>query len=400
MRFAQYRTVLGIRGVPSVTLLMALLRLPISAVPLVVTLHVVQELGLGYAAAGTAAAVITIGTAIAAPIQGQISDRWGIRRLLTSCVLGSAVFWFSAPFLPYALLVPACLLGGLADIPTTTISRQALAALVPEAERRTAYTLDSISWEIGYMVGPALGAVVATMVSGTVAMLGVGAIIVVAGSLLWITNPPIRTAEEESGRASVRIREWLTGPLVSLLVIAVGLVTAFAAVDVSVIAALRAGHQVMYLGWVTSAGAVASICGGLAFGTMRRAVSPRAMAAVLCGAILLAVVATGSWWALLLALLPASAMCAPTMTAIGEDLTRLSPPSVRGLVIGLQGSAYTVGATLGAPLAGVVADHFPVGWAFGAAAAVGVGMAVLAVGLNRIRRPATASTPAAEPVAR
>jgi len=52
----------------------------------------------------------------------------------------------------------------LLALPLFSVSRQSLAALVPEERRRTAYSLDSMSVEASFAVGPAVGVLVVTQV--------------------------------------------------------------------------------------------------------------------------------------------------------------------------------------------------------------------------------------------
>ncbi len=56
-------------------------------------------------------------------------------------------------------------------------------------------------------------------------------------------------------------------------------------------------------------------------------------------------------------------LCAPTITATVEQLSRLVPERFRGEMMGWHGSAMTAGSALGAPLAGFAIDHG--GWQWG-----------------------------------
>jgi predicted MFS family arabinose efflux permease len=94
----------------------------------------------------------------------------------------------------------------------------------------------------------------------------------------------------------------------------------------------------------------------------------------------------GQWWVLCLVLLPSDLMCAPTLAATGDSVSRLTPASVRGEAMGLHSAALTLGGALGSPVVGVMVDHFgPVG-GFTAAGLGGVLIAAIAWPLSR-RRP-------------
>lgn len=95
--------------------------------------------------------------------------------------------------------------------------------------------------------------------------------------------------------------------------------------------------------------------------------------------------ATGHWWLLALGSLLAGLLCAPTLTALSDELTRITPAPVRGLAMGVQGSAITLGAALGAPLAWTVVDHDPPGWGFVAVGGTGVLIAAVALAVQHLR---------------
>lgn len=397
MALAQYRAVLAIPGVRSFTLLMAFVRVPIAAVTMVLTLHVVIDLGRGYAAAGVAGAALTVGACLGGPVLGRIADARGMRTMLVICTIGEAGFWCVSPLLPYPALLLGAFLGGLVGIPTFSISRQALAALAPPDLRRAAYSLDSVTAELAFMAGPALGVTIATLASGTAALLALGATITVAGIALHVSNPPTRSDGELLDTARAHWRSWVTPALLSLLCTALGATIALTGMDVAIIAALRPIGQLSWVGAVNGVICASSAVGGLVYGTMRRRVSPRLAMALLGLLEIPAGLATGQWWLLMLALIPASALCAPTVTAIGDELSRLAPPSVRGLVMGLQGSAFTLGGAIGAPLAGVVADHHAPGLCFAVVGATGAAVAGAAVLLSQVSPRKTTPSPAPVP---
>jgi predicted MFS family arabinose efflux permease len=115
-----------------------------------------------------------------------------------------------------------------------------------------------------------------------------------------------------------------------------------------------------------------SAVGGLIYGAVHRAANQVTLMALL-GLLTIPIgLAGGHWWVLALALAPAAALCAPTIAATGEQVSRLAPVAVRGEATGLQSSAFTLGAAIGSPLAGFVIDHSSPGWGFAVAGAGGV----------------------------
>src|SRR4051795_1546350 len=154
MSLAPYRRVLARPGVLRLLLFAALARVPATAAGVVLTLHVVTTLGLGYAAAGLVATSSTVGMALGAPWRGRAVDRMGLRRALVPSIVAEALVWGTAPFVGYHLLLVVAFVGGVLGLPIFTVARQSLSVLVTEEQRRTAYSLDSIGGELSLMAGP------------------------------------------------------------------------------------------------------------------------------------------------------------------------------------------------------------------------------------------------------
>lgn len=84
----KYRQVLAVPGFRSVLLLGLLAKLPVVAIPIVLTLHTALGLGQGYGQAGLVAGAWTAGVTIGAPFQGRFIDRRGLRAMLLVAVVG------------------------------------------------------------------------------------------------------------------------------------------------------------------------------------------------------------------------------------------------------------------------------------------------------------------------
>lgn len=369
---------LALPGVLSLTLVALLLRIPFTMGAITLTLHVVLGLDRGYGAAGLVVSVYTVGAAVGAPLLGRLVDRRGLRPVLVLTTSAAGVFWLAVPVLPYQGLLVAALLGGLLAIPIYSVIRQSLAALVPEAYRKAAYSLDSMSTELSFMVGPALAVLAVTQLSSRVAAVFVGGCLVLAGAGLWLMNPPVRSATEEERAASgerLRRRAWLRPRLVAVLLAGLAATIVLAGSDVGVVAVLREAGEVGWSGVVLALWAVYSLIGGFVFGAIRHSPHPLALAGLLGAATIPIGVATG-WIGLSLLLIPAGVLCAPTLAATVDAVSRLVPAQARGEAMGLYASAMTIGMALGAPLAGAVADRAGAGWSFVAVGMVGVLLAL------------------------
>lgn len=403
MPLRPYRRLLRLPGVTPLVLVALVARIPHAMTGVVLTLHVVGRLHLGYGRAGLVAGAMTVGMAIGAPWRGRRVDRLGLRRALLPSVLVESAVWVVAPRLGYAALLAAVFVAGLFLVPVFSVVRQSLAALVPPAQQRTAFALDSVATELTFMLAPAVGVLLATRASSTVALTVVGVSTVAAGLLLMWFDPPTTsrwTADadpevEAASRGDVsaprgRARELLTTPGV-LVVFAAGAAAALIlnGTDVSIVAALRgSGHQGS-VGWMIALWCLGSVVGGLAYGSGRREVHPLVLVALLGAFTLPAALAT-SQAQLATALVVAGLPCAASLSAINASLVRSVPEDRRGEVMGWSGTANTVGAALGAPLGGLVIDRLGPQAGFLAAGTVGLLLTLGGLAVLHVVRPSSA----------
>ncbi|MDQ3406410.1 MAG: MFS transporter [Actinomycetota bacterium] len=393
----QYRRMLSLPGVRTLMILMFFARIPVTAAHMIMTLHVAVGLERGYGEAGLTGAAATIGIGIGAPFLGRVIDRYGLRPMLVVVTIGETAFWLSARFMSYPVLLVAAFVGGLLVVPVMSIGRQAIAALVPDDLRRTAYSLDSISVELTFMIGPATAVFIATQGSTKTALTVMAIAVFLVGVALYVMNPRVRAVNETPQLGpSIPRREWLTPRMIGVLLIGSGAIFVLAGTEVTIVAVLRESGQLDWTGAVIAVLCVASIVGGVVHGAVRRSL-PQVVLMGLLGLLVIPVgIAGSSWWLLAIMLIPSNLMCAPTIAATGEEVNRLAPVARRGEATGLQSSAFTFGAAAGAPLVGFVVDHSSPSWGFVVAGVGGVLVALLAFVLNargkqRTKLPAVAA---------
>ncbi|MGS2616511.1 MFS transporter [Micromonospora sp. LZ34] len=395
MNLKPYRAALALPGLRSLLLVSVLARVPLTATGVTLTFFVVLDLGRGYGAAGLVGTAITVGAAIGGPLLGRLVDRRGLRPVLVLTGIVEAIFWSTAPMLSYPLLLPAAFVAGMLALPIFSVVRQSIAALVPAERRRPAYALDSMSVELSFMVGPALAVAAVTAISARTTLYLVGAGIVASGVAFWLLNPPTRGADEPAGpQPKLPRRAWITPRLLAVLAVSTAGTLVLGGTDVAVVAVLRDSGEVGWTGAVLAIWAIASLIGGFAYGAVRRSFSPLALMAALSLFTIPVGLGGSHWWLLGLALIPAGMLCAPTIAATSDAVSRLAPASVRGEAMGLHGSAVTVGIAVGAPLAGAVIDASAPLWGFAVTGAIGalVALVVLPIELRR-RRAASPSVP-------
>lgn len=390
-----YRTVARIPGVPAVIALGLLLRVPLFAATIVLTLHVVGTLGATWTQAGVATTLATLAGAISSPYRGRLLDRRGLRATLVPCLVVSAACWAVAPFVGYWPLVALTVLAGVFLVPTFTVGRQALIALTPPERLQAALSLDSAGVEIAYMAGPLLGVWAASVMPTSWCLLVFQMTSVAAGVLLVLVDPPLRAAEHAEA-AGHRASEWVSPAFVAVVAAAGAASLVLAGTEIAIIAFLRAGGHVGDTGWVLAVWGLGSLVGGLVYGLLPRGVGVFGLLALLSLVTLPAAAAHGVASLAVLVTL-AGLLCAPTISASAAAISRVVPPTAVGEAMGWQGSAMTLGSAVGAPLVGVTIDRAGAASAFGVVGAVGLVVAGAGYAAARVRRGRAAAGAAPAP---
>lgn len=396
MSLEAYRGVLGHRDVRRVLLLSLVLRVPLWAGNVILTLHVVSHLGRSYGAAGLLEGIATVAATVSAPWRGRALDRRGLRPALLPSLAVTPVCWAIAPFVGYWPLLLLASLASLFLVPSFSIVRQALIHAVSDEQRTTALAVDSVAVELSFMIGPALGVLLATYWATPWALFACEFASIAAGVLLWLANPPLRAGDGAagSGRAGapsatplepVRVRRWVTPAFLSICVVTAGATLVLTGTDVGVVAALRHMHHQSWIGWELTLWGLGSAVGGLTYGALHRRIPVAALALLLAGTTL-PIALAGDPGTVAGLLFVTGFFCAPTITASVDAISRVVPERVRGEALGWHGASLTAGSALGAPLAGVAIDHS--GWpgGFAVPALVGLVLAAAAGGAALVAR--------------
>ncbi len=407
MRIAPYARVLRVPGVRSLYWLALVARIPVTAAPIALTLRVVLGLHKGFAQAGLVAAAVALGMACGAPLLGHLVDRRGARTVLIITTVSQAVFWAVAARLPFEGLAPAAFVGGALSLPVFSLIRQVLATLLSEADRQAAMSLDSMSVELSYSIGPALGVVAVTRLGSSAAMWVIGAAVVIAGIGLILFDPPTSRRSDspaapvvandigdnlalgkDSTNASpttiVSSASWLTPVMMAALLATSGATLTLSGTDIALTASMRAFGHVGLLGLVVAAWAFASMVGGFIYGTLSKRWDPLLLLVLLASLTVLMFLA-GSWWTLLLLALPSGLFCAPLISSTVEVIAGSVAPERRGRALGVHTSALMLGNAAGAPLTGAVIDRASPDVGFVAIGVLGTVVAVTALTVRHLR---------------
>jgi DHA1 family tetracycline resistance protein-like MFS transporter len=117
-----------------------------------------QTFGASPLAIGLLFASFSVSQLLAAPILGELSDRWGRRPVLIISLIGTAVsFAMLAVAGSLAMLFAARIVDGLSGGNITT-ARAYIADITTEEDRARAFGILGAAFGLGFIVGPALGA--------------------------------------------------------------------------------------------------------------------------------------------------------------------------------------------------------------------------------------------------
>ncbi|MEO6144347.1 MAG: MFS transporter [Dermatophilaceae bacterium] len=392
-----YRRVLSVPALRQALVLGVLVRIPIFAGGVLLTLHVVQTLGRSYGAAGLVTAAATLCIAVSGPWRGRLLDSKGLRRVVLPSLVVTAFCWSIAPFVGYVPLLVLAALAGLFVVPTFSIIRQAVIAAVPESDRRTALALDSVSVELSFMIGPLVGVWAATIWPTAWVLFSVEMLGVVAGIGLWLANPVMRVeradGDDLAGGPAERLPRsaWFRPRFLAVCGAAAATTIVLSGSDIAIVAALREFAQISLIGPVLAIWGLGSVIGGLVYGMLHRSIPAFLLLGGLSLSTLPIALAPSVWPFAVLAFL-SGLLCAPTITATVDQVSRVVPEAARGEAMGWHGSFMTAGSALGAPVAGLAIDQW--GWrgGFVSVSLIGVAVAVGGAGATVTRRRSRART--------
>lgn len=370
-----YRDVIAIREVWTTLLLSALIRIPIFSLGIVMSVHVVSSLHLDYVRAGAVTTVVTVATMISGPWRGSMVDRRGLRRTMLPSLITTTITWGLCPWLGYFPLLVLCAIGGLWNYPIFTIPRQVLMAAVPASRRRAALSLDSVTVEICYMIGPTVAIIAATTIGTRITITACGFVAAIGAIGLMALNPattepsegsPAPPATPASATPIVpaprsRKMAWLSPVSIHPLCSRCHRVLSWG-LELTAVAEMRSmGHPEM-IGWVLAASGFGSAIGGTLYGALPRGASTALLLVFLGTLTALPALSRGPASTAIL-LFVGGVFCAPTITSSIDALTDLVPADSRGTIIGWQGSCLNGGTALAAPLIGAIMDAN--GWQWG-----------------------------------
>ncbi|GAB2899917.1 multidrug efflux MFS transporter [Paraburkholderia jirisanensis] len=354
----------------------------------------VQQLGVTSTSAivqwsGVAFGVTFLGTAVTAPLWGQLADRYGRKPMLIRAAIGMAVVMSTIGLAHnvyelVALRFAAGLIGGYASASIVMIGTQA----PPE---RSGWALGVLSTGVlaGNLVGPLIGGLLPNLIGIRGAFFAGGAMIAIA-ALLTITlvredftKPVKRAPQPKRDMSAPRVRAF--APLAALLVTAMMVLLSNMSIEPIItvyIAQLHVAHDRL----ATIAGVVMACS---AFGSMLMAARLGALADRIGGwnVIIGCLIATAvvmipqafvtQWWQLAVL----RGLMGMTLAGLLPSIAKLVRHAVHegqsGKMLGYLQSAQYAGQVVGPLIGGAIGVHFGMRWVFFVTGALLLGCAVL-----------------------
>jgi MFS family permease len=344
------------------------------------------------------------------PLTGFAADRFERRRLLaaTQAAMGALA-------LALGLLVLAgqvrlwqvelfALLLGCATAFDSPVRQTFVAELVGEADLANAIALNSTSFNLGRMIGPAAaGVLIAAVGTGWVFLANAATFAGVVAALALLRGDELHLKRQ--GRARTRLGEGLRyvrgrADLMAILgmLFLIGTFGLHFPIFISTMAITIFHAGADGYGYLMSAMAIGSIAGALlaAARAMPRLGLLSGSAAAFGVACAAAALMPG--YAAFAVALVAVGAAAQTFTTSANSLVQLSTePGLRGRVMAILLAITLGGAPLGAPVVGWIADRCGPRWALGVAAVAGLAAAAVGVlhAVARLRRRAASSAASA-----
>ena len=342
-----------------------------------------QTFGASPFVIGLLFASFSVAQLIASPVLGELSDRYGRRPVLIFSLLGTVVsFVMLALAQSLFMLFAARIVDGLSGGNITT-ARAYIADITPEEERARAFGLLGAAFGLGFIVGPALGAAFAH-ISYTAPIWAAAVITLVATALAWLWLPETFHRAHAGGTPWLALRELSGRPHLRLL-LGVDFIywTAFAVYQTTfaLFGAIRFGFDATHTGYLLSAfGFLGVLVQGVLVGPIAKALGLRRTLAV--GLVSAAVGWGGS--ALTYQVPLFVAMLVPGAIGIGLCNAALSAlistaasPREQGRVQGAAGGLESLGRTIGPVWGNGALQVLGEGAAYGSAAVVLIGAAVM-----------------------
>ena len=357
-----------------------------------------------------------------APVGGLIADRFPKRRLMMmtqtlagslSLLLGLMVV-FDVAELWHVYLI--AFLSGAAAALEAPARQTFVAEMVPEDKLSNAVGLNSASFHLGRLIGPAVaGLLIAVFSTGPVFLINAasfGATIFALSRMRVRELIPITKAPRGKGQIRDGLRYVRRRPDIMVIMAVVGVVGTFG-MNFQMTTALMAtqvyGKGAGEYGLLGSVMAIGSLSGALLAARRTRPGMRLLVGAAFAFGVTASVSAMmPGYWTFAVALVPTGLSALTLMTAANTIVQMSTAPEMRGRVMSLYMAIFMGGTPIGSPIVGWVGEQFGARWTIGlggivtllaalVAAVVVVRQRDLTVGYAWTPLPHLVLTPAGDP---
>jgi MFS family permease len=339
-----------------------LANVPVTAIALVLVLHV-EGLTGRFAPAGAAAAAFALGLSLSAPLVGRLIDRYGQPRVMAPMAAAVTLALLAIVGLPEsaptAVIVVLAGVTGLTMPPGGSTVRALWTTAIADPDRRHAvFALHNAGVEGTYIVGPVLLAGALAAVSTRLAI-AVSVAFISIGVGVYLTRPAVRAwrgvQERATGFAGPLEAPAVRVVLTTLLILGI----AFGSIEVGVAAAAEAAGHRAWAGPLLGAWGLGSMAGALVLARRPAPADPvQALVRRLAALTAVHAVLLLSTDPLVLGplLLVAGATIAPALTAALTLLGDAAPAGTLTEAYSWSTCSIGGGLAVGAAVGGVLAD--------------------------------------------
>jgi MFS family permease len=333
-------------------------RLPLPMLSIGLLVHAERLTG-SFAAAGVVTAVFAAALGVGGTLLGRVVDRRGHTPVLLPAALIAGAALAATAALPagasVASLIALAAVLGLTVPPVGACLRTLLPGLVGKGDVDAAYATEATAVELTFVAGPPL-VLLAGAAWSTGAALAAAAALLVAATVAFAAHPASRTWRPAPVSSRPRGGSLHSGGMRTLVLALVAVGVAFGAVEVSVAAAAEALGRTAAAGPLLGVWGAGSLIGGVVAARSGRGAGLALWLAALAVGHLALAAATGSVIALAAVLTLAGATISPTYACVYAMVEDVAPAGTITEAFAWLGTAVAIGASVGAALAGTLAD--------------------------------------------
>lgn len=365
-------------------------RLPTGMMGLSMLLFLRDALG-SFKLAGTAVGAYFIAMAITAPVQGRIIDRHGPQKLLRVTGVAQplmllALFMTAYFKMSFPIIVSAAILAGIFPAPITTLTRTIWRQrFTDESARKMAFSVDAVTMELCFTVGPLLVALIITLSNPSVGFL-ITTTMVFAAFLIFMASPALNYWQQSSAEERHLLGPLTDPQLLLLFVVTFGLATAFGLLEVGYPALATSLSLPALAGVLLAVNSVGSAVGGAVYGVMRINMPLERQFGTLLGMMVLPLL-LHAWVNQLLLLgivaFIAGATIAPSIAAQSILVSRLAPQKYATEAFTWSSTFIVSGIGAGMATGGALAETYNATTPFIIAALVMAAMTAMSLLLRR-----------------